>query len=457
MKAYRPTILQISRAVLACAVVVCGGAFANAQNAGVEVSAEGVLSTVTIRDPGGRLHRERMAAALKALPGDLATPSKLRKISLNRLEAAIGKTLASGGPLPEEMKYLAGLTRITHVFYLPKTQDIVIAGPAEPFGVSASGRPVAVESGVPVIELRDLITALRTYGPRSRGTDLISVSIDPTQSGLQALQKYISTNAPRLTRRNVSSFTHGMQQALGKQTVSIRGVPAGSHFAQVLVEADYRMKMIGVGLEKTPVGIRSYVSHAKPGAQSRNALKRWYFVPDYNKVRMTEDEFAMQMEGKGVKLISANELVGPDGRRAHTGAPDAAAKAFADGFTEKYDALAAKVPVYGQMRNMIDLAIAAAFIQRYDYYGRSGWNMELLGDESRLPVNTLTAPRQVETAVNAVWKGSTLMTPIGGGVQMRPLEALKPARLLKDENREVATVRDGITVEKLGATEWWWD
>jgi len=456
MRAYRRTLLQTCQAALACAIVACSATLALGQN-GVKVSPDGVFRTITLRDPGGRLHRVRMEAAVKALPADLAKSSKLRKISLNRLENAISGALARGEQLPDEVKYLAGLTRITHVFYLPETRDIVLAGPAEPFGVNAVGRPVAATTGEPVVELRDLITALRAYGPRNAGTDVISVSIDPTQSGLQKLQQHIATNAPRLTRRNIKQFTHGMQQALGKQNVRIIGIPSQSHFAQVLVEADYRMKLIGVGLEKPPVSIRSYVSHARPGATSRNSLQRWYFTPDYNCVRVTEDGFAMQLEGKGVKLISEDQLVGADGTRARTGGVDPASQAFAAGFTAKYSQLAAKEPVFGQMRNLIDLAIVSAFLQRYDYFGHADWDMELLGDESRLPVNTLTTPRQVETAVNAVWKGSTLMTPIGGGVKVHPRNALKPSVLLKDEGNKVSAIRQGIKTSQLEASQWWWD
>ena len=81
-------------------------------------------------------------------------------------------------------------------------------------------------------------------------------------------------------------------------------------------------------------------------------------------------------------------------------------------------------PVYAQLRNLIDMAIAAAFIQKHDYYGRASWKMEVFGSEEKFPVETYPEPRQVDTAVNVVWKGSTLMTPIGGGVNIQPLEAL---------------------------------
>ena len=35
-----------------------------------------------------------------------------------------------------------------------------------------------------------------------------------------------------------------------------------THFAQVMVEVDYRMKQIGIGLQSPPVRIPSYVSVA---------------------------------------------------------------------------------------------------------------------------------------------------------------------------------------------------
>ena len=39
---------------------------------------------------------------------------------------------------------------------------------------------------------------------------------------------------------------------------------ANTHFAQVMIEADYRMKLIGIGLERPPVKLASYVDKANP-------------------------------------------------------------------------------------------------------------------------------------------------------------------------------------------------
>src|SRR5262245_41770000 len=54
---------------------------------GVAIDAEGVLDVKTFSDPGGRLRLERMAAVKADMPADLRKFSKLRKISLRKLEA----------------------------------------------------------------------------------------------------------------------------------------------------------------------------------------------------------------------------------------------------------------------------------------------------------------------------------------------------------------------------------
>ncbi|MBN2295004.1 MAG: hypothetical protein JXM70_21425, partial [Pirellulales bacterium] len=96
------------------------------QQAGVLVNADGVLKKHIASDPGGRLAKERIAAAKASLNPDVTAFSKLRMISLNRLEAALEKR--QGVPT-EEMRRLAGLLRLRYVFFYPESNDIVIAGP----------------------------------------------------------------------------------------------------------------------------------------------------------------------------------------------------------------------------------------------------------------------------------------------------------------------------------------
>ena len=435
--------------------VVLGGAF-NVP-AGVIVDAEGVLRTRLFADPNGALTRQRRKQALASLNADVAKPSKLRKISLNRLDAQLRKLLDAGQTETRDMKYLAGLTRITHVFFYPSSNDIVIAGPAEGFMEDLSGRAVGIHTGQAVLELQDLAVALRAFPPSGDTTNLVGVSIDPTQAGLNNFQQYLSNlkfrgrPQPGFERRLIA----GMQEALGLQTVTVEGISPKTHFAQVLVEADYRMKLIGIGLERPRTKITSYVDKANPARVARNAMQRWYFTPNYDNVLVSEDRLAMELQGAGVKLVSENEIVQNGGIRVASKTVDRAAEAFAESFTRNYPALSKESPVYAQMRNLIDMLIATAYIQQQDFYGQAGWDLGALGKEAEYPVETYTAPNQVETAVNAIWKGNTLMTPIGGGVNIQPLKAVDEQHVKIDEQGAVDSVREKIEVP--AENRWWWD
>ena len=110
--------------------------------------------------------------------------------------------------------------------------------------------------------------ALRAFPP-SRNSRVIGCSIDPTQEGLAAMQHFLRSIGSTLPARPTISgmnIANGLQTSLGMQVVSVNGVSPQTHFAQVMVEADYRMKLIGIGLEKPPIRMVSYVDRANPAA-----------------------------------------------------------------------------------------------------------------------------------------------------------------------------------------------
>jgi hypothetical protein len=245
-----------------------------------------------------------------------------------------------------------------------------------------------------------------------------------------------------------------LQNSLGNQNVSVDGVSPETHFAQVMVEADYRMKLIGIGLEQAPVRLVSFVDRADPSQVSRNALQRWFFTPDYNCVRVSDDGLAMELVGNGVKLVGADEMVTGDGMRKTAARGNRASRAFVTEFTTKYSDLADRSPVFAELRNLIDLAVAAAYLQQEDYYTKAGWDLGILAKEETFAVQTYQAPKQVATAVAAKWKGGQLMTPVGGGVHIEPTQAFQ--NLLTDEKGKVDELRKQITL-KLAEGQWWWD
>ena len=73
--------------------------------------------------------------------------------------------------------------------------------------------------------------------------------------------------------------------------------------------------------------------------------------------------------------------------------------------------------------------------------------MDFFGSEETFPVCDYNAPKQLETVVTSVWKGNKLMTPLGGGVVMRPTQALGKDKLIPDEGGKVANRHQQIDVK----------
>lgn len=420
--------------------------------AGVDIDATGVLK-IRMFDP--RVAQQRLMAARQQRDNDLMRPSKLRKVSLQRLEAAVRTQLENGGQISDDLRAMAGLTSIDYVFFYPETKDIVIAGPAEGFVADPTDRFVGLQTGQPTLLLEDVVTALRAYAPQAQPTNVISVSIDPTAEGLQRLQQFLGS-IRNVNRGMTPQIVAGLKNNLGLQKVTIKGVPTNTHFARVLVEADYRMKLVGIGLERLPVRMKSFVDRSTPGARGNNALERWYFQPRYDGISVSDDGLAMKINERDVELVGENERV-VDGKRTVSGRANPASQAFCRDFTEKFPEIASKVRIFAEMRQLMNVAIAAAYIQEQDFYTQAGWNMPLLGDEDAYSVGTYNAPQQVETAVNAIWRGNQLMTPLGGGVQMQPRKALSSDAVSVDSSGENKRILGESGPHALKDGQWWWD
>ena len=425
---------------------------------GVAVNAAGVVERKTFKDPTGNLQLARLQAAKARLAADVARKSPLRKVSLTRLEAAVAKLLAQGKQPDETMRHLAGLQRLQYVFFYPEKKDIVLAGPAEGWVADAAGRPIGMTTGRPVLQLDDLLVALRAFrGDRRRG-GFIGCSIDPSAEGLAKLvkfQKTIPRTIPQRKRQQAAGqIGRGMRDSLGMANIRVFGISPKTHFARVLIEADYRMKLIGIGLEPPPVKMHTFASLLR--SAKHGTLQQWWFTPNYQCVKVTEDKLGMELVGQGVQLLSEDKLVGLDGR-LKSGAPaNKPSTLYTTTFTKKYPKIAAASPVFAQMRNLIDLLVASAFISQQRWAERAGWSMSSFGDERKLPVETLAAPKQVPAAVNVFWRGSRLFAPAGGGVTIRPAEALLKKNLLGDEGDRVKTSRSEVG-RGIKAQRWWWD
>jgi len=419
--------------------------FSRSAVGGISVTANGVLDNATV-DATGRLQR-LLAESLKPVAAELNQTTPLRKISLRKLEAAVAACVHDGKPLDDEMRYLAGLQEIHYVFVYPEQNDIVLVGPGEGWKVDAKGTVIGVNSGRPVMLLDDLLVALRTARPAQQ--EAISCSIDPQPEGVARLRGYVDhlrdIGNPRETIANI-------EQALGPQRITVTVVPETSHFARVLVAADYRMKRLAMNFDPSPVaGLPSFLEMMKvKGRGMSNMMPRWWLEPRYESVARSPEALAWELQGAAVKAMTEEDFFAADGQRTHLGKASPIAQRWADNMTENYPALALADPIFGQLRNCMEMAIVSALIVREDLTGKAGYSMPTLLDPTEVEIQKFPAPKQVDTRASALKKGRNWIISASGGVQINSHAALQTIK----QNEALDPIR-AQAIPTGGS--WWWN
>lgn len=418
---------------------------------GIRIDADGVVSMAIQHDRGGKLDKRRKAALAKlALPGDISQPSDARCVSLAKLDVECAAILADEKPLPPEMRFLAGLTRIDDFLVDPETNDLILCGPAEPFAADDSGRTIGLESGRPVLQLDDLVVALRSV-ERSE----VGCSIDPVPERLANLQAFLRQNSTPATLDVVAQRYQRMKAILGNHDVRIFGVPADSHFARGLVEADHRMKVLALGLENPGVkGFKSHLSQAGAG----NALQRWWFVPLYDQIARTEDGLAFSFAGQRAQLLGEDELANAQGQRSKAATNAISTLAFSKQFTAKFPELAERMPIFAELQQLIDWIVLAALIQQERLDEKAGWRMELFRDASRLPHEVFPVPTETECLINTKsTAGGTIVGQLSGGVTLYPASLVREMLPLQPADPKLAERRTKALQRLTDREAWWWD
>lgn len=380
---------------------------------GVAIDPQGVVEAPTVEDT------QTLAALRKQtqlnVPAALTKFTELRAVSLKQLEATIAHCRVEDRTLPEEVSYLAGLQRVRYVFVYPDQHDVVLVGPAEGWKIDGLGNVVGQTTNRPVLLLDDLLVALRS-GASSR-VDPISCSIDPTAAGLQRLQELAS----RLANIGNPDETLAMiEDALGPQKISVTGVPGSSHFARTMVAADFRMKRLAMDLERAPVdGMPSFMSMMSgSGRGMSNMMPRWWLAPNYEPLAKTADGLAWELRGPGVKCMTEEDYVTETGEKQHTGKASPAAAKWAQTMTDKFDELAAHDSSFGHLRNIMDLAVIGALIEKEQLAAAAGLDAPwLMGREA---VNRFPVPTQTSSKASVVKKRGAWVISASGGVEMAP-------------------------------------
>ena len=398
---------------------------------------------------------EELRNDIKPAEGAMAVPTGLRMVSLRGLNSAIKDAMQNNlGQLPESVQFLAGLQRIQYVLVYPDQNDIVLAGPGEGWKVKEDGNVVGITTGRPVLRLDNLITALR-YVDQARQVG-ISCSIDPTEEGFQRANVLMNRARQSGGNVNLRTLEPALKQAFGPQNVSITGVPVDSHFARVMVAADYKMKRLAMNIDASPVrGMPSFLHMIRNATNIRPDVNpRWWLACDYEPLARSEDGLAWEIRGQGVKAMTETEVVNEQGQIAQTGKVDPRAQKWADIMTEKYTELTEKTAVFGELRNIMDMCVVAALIRKQGLFQKANCQVPMLvdADQSELEIAKWHAPKQIAPHCSFLRTNKGIIVTASGGIQIESWQTVNQERM---DNAVKSIWSKGVEGNSSG--EFWWN
>jgi len=429
---------------------------------GVYVDPQGILRARQSEESDSALASLHDASAPKGGQENVRQASPLRMISLTRLEKEIQLRLAAGRKPTDEMLVLAGLQRIQYVFVYPQSGDLVIAGPAGNWKTGDENLIVSSDTGRPVVRLDDLVVLLRYMGSSRDMT--FRCLITPRKEGLARVKAWQENSAKHPiqgTPAGRKAWLEQLRAQLGLQDIEVSGLDPRTRAARVIVEADYRMKLVAMGLESGVPGVQSYLASIKlrPGEQApAMSVLRWWFVLNYDAVRASRDHTAFEIRGQGVKVESENERLTAEGGRIHTGQSDELTSKFARSFTENFQALCDKYPIYGELRNVCDVALVASLVREEDLAGKVGWHMTCVGNPAAYRVELGPAPKTVQSVANyRVVNQKTIIAGVSGGVRVDPHRLVTQQAVQVDGGQRLSGQRSAVVRPGLANDAWWWD
>jgi hypothetical protein len=375
------------------------------------------------------------------------------------LQRAVGQRLAAGEQPTETMQMLAGLQRIEYVLVYADGPGVVLAGPAGDWTLTTDNRIVSTETGLPVVRLDDLVAVFRhvleSAEPR------FGCLIKPRQQALARTQAFLNRSGKQPLRPGQrGTWLAELRGHLGEQDIEVYGLDPRTRAARVMLEADFRMKLIGMGLEEAVPGVQSYLDRidVPPGEDPPPlGVLRWWFALDYDSVVANPRRTAFALRGQGMKVLSENERLAADGRRIHTGESEELNRRFAADFTRHFADLCRKYPVYAELRNLGDLALAAGVIREHHLLDANEERLGCFATDGAYAVALGLAPQTVETVINhRVIRRKHIIAGVSGGVAVDPMPLVEEDALGSAATDALEKAYQAARPEEPAA-RWWWD
>ena len=217
---------------------------------------------------------------------------------------------------------------------------------------------VRTEAGRPRLRVDDFAVAYQN----ARGShQQPACTIDPRREVLMELAKVSRQIMGSGNPATVESALRDFERlARADQDVRVFNVDADTHYAQVMVEADYYLKRVSNGTAEF-AGITSYVDRVLAKARSQIHQTGGLSMPMqlYSRFWFNAGEVKYGQHGQvrvlkkcRVKLLTEDEAMTVGGGRLSLGTANPSATSFAADVTSKYGTLAKAKPIYRELENL---------------------------------------------------------------------------------------------------------
>lgn len=285
-------------------------------------------------------------------------PYDYRAVSLSILQEKLNASHGKG-TYAKELLRLTGLTRVIGYIVDEANNDLILFG--------------EIERGLPSLYLDDLVIALRNiwlkYAELKGDTHYYLApycSIEPDFRAVESLKDI----GRQIFEGSSSSSVERAIKKWGElcrwpQSVRIMGIPHNSHFASVIVKADYDMKRLAIGCDSVDIPEFSSLSDMTLEKAQRDFIdggatslgssigNRFWFYP--GEINFLEDEGIITIEECQIVLLTEESYLSKSGKIVGEGKTSEIAESFAERFTSMYADLAEEKPVYIEFENLFNI------------------------------------------------------------------------------------------------------
>lgn len=332
-----------------------------------------------------RAKRERASKAM------IAAASGTLAVSLKALQAKL-KACQPEGSCDQAILEFAGIKKIAGFVADEANRDLILFGHTDP--------------DLPPLYLEDFVVALRNaWHKDAKLVDGVyryshpGCSIDPTERvvlELQSLKQRMSGGGSGGGDAFIEQWRRTCQKP---QKVRVFGMPFDTHFAKVLVQADYDLKTLADGSDQinTPGFIsitdmklgkaRQAVLSNQPVVLPASGMNRFWFYP--GEISYQESDGVVLLRDCSVRLLTEHMYPGAGGRLTGSGGAEPAAQTFADNFTALYGKVAELRRVYLELESLFRFVALAQAI-RFKYPDSvASFDLSYLLDDYQVPVTPL--------------------------------------------------------------------